>query len=174
MRTGMTGIFMLCGGAVLTGGAIAATPEDMLDVYRAAAATAPGFRDFSAERGRQFYLRRHQGPNGEHACASCHGPDPAQAMSGHGGSLRAECPACHITPPDRAASRPGARAEIRPLAPSANPARFTDPDRTELWFDVNCFYVLGRSCTAREKGDLLQYLLGIGAGSPGPAPATTP
>ena len=169
-----TRMLLLLGSVVLGSGAMAATPEDMLAAYRAAAATNPGFGGFSSERGRRFYLRRHQGPNGEHACASCHGQDPTQAMSGHGGSLRAECPACHITPPDPSGPRPGARTEILPLAPAANPARFTDPDRTELWFDVTCFYVLGRPCTAGEKGDLLQYLLSLGSGAPRLAPTSPP
>jgi len=174
MRTRTSRALLLLGGVFLTTGTMAATPEEMLAAYRAAAATAPGFKGLSSERGRQFYLRRHQGPNGEHACASCHGPDPTQEMAGHSGNVRAECPACHITPPDPATPRPGARTEILPLAPAANPARFTDPDRTELWFDVNCFYVLGRTCTATEKGDLLQYLLGLGPTTPAPAPAMTP
>jgi hypothetical protein len=174
MRIGMIVTLLFSGVVIAAEGATAATPEEMLGIYRAAAATAPGFRGFSSERGREFYLRRRNGPNGEHACASCHGPDPTRAMSGHSGEIRAECPACHITPPDHATPRPGARTEIRPLAPAANPARFTDPDRTELWFDVNCFYVLGRTCTAAEKGDLLEYLLSLGTGAHPTAPATTP
>ena len=41
----------------------------------------------------------------------------------------------------------------------ANPRRFTDPDLVERWFRLNCSYVLKRSCTAIEKGNVLAWLL---------------
>lgn len=139
----------------------AMTPEDLLGVYRSAAETDPAFRGFSVDRGRAFYHARVKGPNGEHSCSGCHGPDPRTTVDGHGPGVRADCKACHLT--DSAV--PGERAKIRrdipAMAPSVNPARFTDADKAELWFDVNCFYVLGRPCTAREKGDFLVYLLSV-------------
>lgn len=141
--------------------ASAITPEQLLEVYRAAAATAPHFRGFSADRGRAFYEAKVAGPNGEHSCTSCHGPDPRATIDGHGGTIRAECRACHLTDSTKPGERTKVRRHIRPLAPSANPDRFTDPDKVELWFDVNCFYVLGRACSAQEKGDVLTYLLSV-------------
>ncbi|MBI1397459.1 MAG: DUF1924 domain-containing protein [Betaproteobacteria bacterium] len=142
--------------------AMAMSPQELLEIYRKAAASTPGFAGFSAERGKAFYLKEVKGPNGEHSCSSCHSPDPTETVFGHSGSIRAECTACHISG-IRAPGRPGSiRKDIKPLAPIANADRFTDPDKTELWFEVNCFYVLGRGCTAQEKGDLLTYLLSVG------------
>jgi hypothetical protein len=51
---------------------------------------------------------------------------------------------------------------IEPLAPAANPTRFTSPARVEKWFGRNCNDVLGRACTAQEKGDVLAWLLSLG------------
>ena len=45
------------------------------------------------------------------------------------------------------------------MAASANPKRFTDAIEVEKWFKRNCGDVLGRECTAIEKGDVLAYLL---------------
>ncbi len=46
------------------------------------------------------------------------------------------------------------------MAVSKNPARYTDPDNVEKWFGRNCSDVLGRACTAREKGDFITYMMG--------------
>jgi hypothetical protein len=51
---------------------------------------------------------------------------------------------------------------IEPLAPAANPERFTRSDKVEKWFKRNCNDVLGRSCTAQEKGDVLAWLMSLG------------
>lgn len=140
--------------------AAAQSPQALLEVYRDLAAKAdPGFRGFSAERGMAFYFRKHAGSTGERACASCHGPDPRKGMDGHSGAARADCTACHPGGPEPGRTRPALRREILPLAPSAEPARFTDFTHAELWFDINCTYVLGRRCTAAEKGDLITWLL---------------
>ena len=40
--------------------------------------------------------------------------------------------------------------------------RFTRPDKVEKWFRRNCNDVLGRACTASEKGDVLAYLMSLG------------
>lgn len=139
---------------------VAQTPEDLLAFYgRLTLASDPGFAGFSPARGEAFFLQQHHGPNGEHACANCHSPDPRETVFGHGGAIRAECVACHPGGIGRPGDRTRIRRDIRPLAPGANPARFADPGKAELWFDVNCFYVLGRACSAAEKGDVLAWLL---------------
>ena len=48
-----------------------------------------------------------------------------------------------------------------PIDPMSAPGRFTDPAKVEKWFKRNCSDVLGRECTALEKGDSLAYLLGL-------------
>lgn len=97
-----------------------------------ARASAPGFSGFDATRGRALYESRF---GREWSCASCHGASP----TGRGEHAVTGKP-------------------IDPLAPSANPARFTRADRVEKWFRRNCGEVLGRPCTAQEKGDLLAWL----------------
>lgn len=142
--------------------ASAAQPEDFLASYaRGARAESPDFAGFSAERGRAFYLKVHRGPSGEHACFQCHSADPRQTVEGHSGAVRADCAACHPGSTGMKSDRSRIRRDIKPLAPSANPARFTDPDKVALWFDANCFYVVGRACTATEKGDVLTWLLSV-------------
>ena len=138
------------------------SPEALLDWYATLARQSdPEFQGFSADRGNAFYNRAVAGPNGEHSCALCHSPDPKETVFGHSGAIRAECAACHVGGMPRPADRGHIRRDIEPMAPSANPDRFTNPGKSELWFDVNCFYVLGRACSAREKGDFLAYLLSV-------------
>ncbi len=46
------------------------------------------------------------------------------------------------------------------LAATANPKRFTDLAKVEKRFERDCVNVLGRACTAREKGDFITFLAG--------------
>lgn len=91
------------------------------------------FPGFSAQRGREFFTSRH---GSDWSCASCHTDNPLGAGR-------------H--------ARTG--KDIAPLAPGANSKRFTDAAKVEKWFKRNCSDVLNRACTAREKGDVLQYLM---------------
>ncbi|MBP2295448.1 DUF1924 domain-containing protein [Azospirillum rugosum] len=111
----------------------------ILDGYAAQAkAEAPSFAGFSADRGRALYLGPHAGGKGDaNACAACHTPNPA-ATGRHAKTGRA----------------------IEPMAVSANPRRFTDRAEVEKRFDRDCPNVLGRACTAAEKGDFITYLAG--------------
>lgn len=96
------------------------------------ASGAPG----DAERGRLFFTSRH---GGEWSCASCHHDAPLTTGK-HAKTGKA----------------------IDPIAPVANTAAFTDAGRVDKWFRRNCKDVLGRECSAREKADVLAYLLGLG------------
>jgi hypothetical protein len=113
--------------------------DAILAGYAAKAAEAePGFTGFSAERGRALYLGPHQGGSGEaNACAACHTSDPRRqgqhVKTGRG---------------------------IEPMAVSANPTRFTDARDVEKRFSRDCKNVLGRACTAAEKGDFITFLAG--------------
>jgi len=93
---------------------------------------------FSVERGRAFFQSTH---GNEWSCASCHTQDPA-ASGRHAKTSKA----------------------IAPLAPAANPERFTSTAEAEKWFKRNCNDVLGRACTAQEKGDVLAYLMQVTPG----------
>ena len=111
--------------------------EDLLGRYAAdARVSSPQFSGFSAARGetlhrRQFALGKPDTP----ACTSCHGSDA------------------------RGAGRTPAGKAIEPVAVSASASRYTDPAKVEKWFKRNCSEVLGRECTALEKGDWLTYMM---------------
>jgi cytochrome b len=115
------------------GTAEAATP--VLSQYQARAqAEDPSFKGFDAERGRALYTEEHPGKNGNVSCVTCHKADARQEGRSPVGKV------------------------IEPLAPSANPQRFTDLAKSDKWFDRNCKQVFGRTCTARERGDVVTYL----------------
>jgi cytochrome c peroxidase len=89
----------------------------------------------SAARGAALYRTDHPGRNARPvSCSSCHTDSPKQ--------------------PGR--TRVGKR--IEPLAPAANPERFTDAAKVEKWFRRNCQDVLQRECSAQEKGDFIFWL----------------
>jgi hypothetical protein len=125
---------------VLSGLAIqpaqAETPNQILSVVESSAKAASGFRGFSAANGERFFKATH---GNDWSCASCHTEDPA----GSGKHAKTN-------------------KVIKPLAPSANAERLTDPAKVEKWFKRNCNDVLGRVCTPQEKGDVIAYLLTIG------------
>ena len=117
--------------------AAAVTPADFQQSFETAARQeAAGFAGFSAQRGAAFFKTTH---GREWSCASCHTPNPTAT----GRHAKTDKP-------------------IAPLAPSANAERFTRPDKVEKWFRRNCNDVLGRACTASEKGDVLAYLMSLG------------
>ncbi len=130
LLTGMLALLSL----TATQAALAVTPTEILSSLEATAKqTDRGVRSFSAQRGGQFFKATHAN---EWSCASCHGND-ATATGKHAKTGKA----------------------IEPLAPASNAKRFTDPAKVEKWFKRNCNDVLGRACTAQEKGDVLAYLL---------------
>ncbi|MFB3819324.1 MAG: DUF1924 domain-containing protein [Candidatus Methylomirabilales bacterium] len=109
----------------------------LADLLAQAKKDEPGFTGFSAERGAAFYRTTHKGGKpGTSSCTACHGSDPQ----------------------GRGQTRAG--KAIEPMAVSKNPTRYTSRDDVEKWFTRNCNDVLGRACTAKEKGDFLTYMLG--------------
>lgn len=112
----------------------AETPADFLKEFETAARAADaGFKGFSAQRGEQLFKATH---GGEWSCASCHTQNPA-AIGKHAKTGK----------------------EVAPLAPAANAERFASPAKVEKWFKRNCNDVLGRACSAQEKGDVLAWLV---------------
>ncbi len=117
-----------------SGIAMAASPPELAAGYAAEAARqSPGFQP-SARRGAEFYARRFAVSEKMPACAACHTDSPLQAGR-HAVTGKA----------------------IRPLAPRAETARFTDPAKVEKWFRRNCSEVLGRACSAAEKADFILF-----------------
>jgi hypothetical protein len=71
------------------------------------------------------------------------------------------CASCHENPPNHDTKHIVTGKVIKPLAPSANPARFTDDAKVDKWFKRNCNDVLGRDCSAQEKADVLAWLMSV-------------
>jgi hypothetical protein len=114
----------------------AETPAEILAMIKSEAAGTAGFQGFSTTRGETFFKAKH---GGEWSCSSCHTDNPA-AQGKHAKTEKV----------------------IKPLAPSANPERFTEVKKVEKWFKRNCNDVLDRECTAQEKGDVMTYLMAVG------------
>ncbi|MFC5300247.1 DUF1924 domain-containing protein [Azospira restricta] len=134
-RTLHTAILAALAAPLLAAAAPAAIDARLADYAAAAKAADPAFAGFSAERGRALHERSFAGGKPETpACTSCHGKDA------------------------RAAGRTPAGKAVEAMALSASPARYADPAKVEKWFRRNCNEVLGRECTAQEKGDWLSYM----------------
>ncbi len=118
--------------------ALAETEHPLLAGYAAQARQQdPAFAGFSAERGEALYVAEEQRNGKTMSCATCHTADPRQAGK---------------TPAHR---------KVDPLAPVANPERFTNLKKVEKWFRRNCDDVFARECTAQEKGDFIAWITGL-------------
>jgi hypothetical protein len=124
--------------AMLTGSVLSADPRRdaiLAEFLAQAKKDEAGFTRFVAERGAAFYRTTHPGGK-QGSCTSCHGNSPL----------------------DQGKTRAG--KDIDPMAVSKSPARYTDRATVEKWFTRNCQDVLGRACTAKEKGDFITYMMG--------------
>ncbi len=70
------------------------------------------------------------------------------------------CITCHTTNL-KGMGRTRVGKPIDPMAISANRSRLTDQKKAAKWFRRNCKSVLGRECSAKEKADIIAYLLSI-------------
>ena len=111
--------------------------EAVLDAYaQQAKREAPDFTGFDAARGQALHTRAWaSGKADTPACTSCHGDDV------------------------RASGRTRTGKAIEPMAVSRSAERYTDAEKVEKWFKRNCTEVIGRACSAREKGDWLTYVM---------------
>lgn len=96
----------------------------------------PNFAGLSATDGETFFKRELTIKGKPVACASCHTANPADAGR-------------HVV-----TGKP-----IRPLSPVVNDKRFADLDKVEKNFTSHCNDIIGRDCTAQEKGDYIMFLL---------------
>jgi mono/diheme cytochrome c family protein len=114
---------------------LASAANPIQDSYRAQARQEnPAFKDFSAAAGQKLYNSK----GAELSCASCHTDSPLAA-----------------------GKHAKTNKDILPLAPAANPKRFSDAAQVEKWFKRNCNEVLSRACSAQEKGDFMAYVLSV-------------
>ena len=77
------------------------------------------------------------------------------------GPNQLSCASCHTDSPKNVGKHAKTNKPIEPMAPSANPKRFTDSAQVEKWFKRNCNDALGRACTTQEKGDFVTYMLSV-------------
>ena len=109
----------------------------LADLLLQAKAADSGFGGFAAERGKNLFLSSPaSGKPDTPSCTTCHTPSP------------------------QGIGKTRAGKEIKPMAVSVNSARYTDPAEVEKWFGRNCNSVLGRDCTATEKGDFITFMAG--------------
>jgi mono/diheme cytochrome c family protein len=127
--------FLFCLGVLLLGTPLAVMADTPAQILARLQADAGGAA--SVERGRQLYHGKFPGEKAE-SCSSCHTANPKE-----GGR--------HVR----------TNKAIEPLAPSANPERFTDMAKVEKWFKRNCNEVLNRACTPQEKADFAAYVLSV-------------
>lgn len=92
----------------------------------------------SADAGRAFFVKKVEVNGKDLSCSACHTDNPANTGK-HNETGNA----------------------IKPLAPSANPARFSDRNKAEKGFTKHCRDLYSKDCTAQEKGDFITYLLTI-------------
>jgi Domain of unknown function (DUF1924) len=129
-------ILALLVGAVPYAAANAARDALLAELAAQAKAADAAFTGFSTERGAQFYAAKHAGGKPETpSCTTCHNTSPHQPGKTRVGK------------------------DIAPMAVSKTPDRYTDPEKVATWFRRNCTSVLGRECTAVEKGDFLTFML---------------
>jgi len=116
----------------------AAAQKPLLDAYSVAAkAENTGFSGFSTERGKAFFLAKHDAASETPSCTTCHTTDPTKSGQTRAGK------------------------DIAPMAVSKTPDRYTDAEKVEKWFTRNCQSVLGRACTAQEKGDFITFMASL-------------
>lgn len=135
----MRSVLILMAALLASAPTLAMTQQELLQQFVAQARQEnPAFTGFSAELGANFF----------------------RAERKHSEGKQVSCTTCHTTDP-RNQGKTRANKVIEPLAPIANPQRFTDPAKVEKWFGRNCKDVLERVCTTQEKGDFIQYLVSI-------------
>lgn len=113
--------------------------EALLADFATQAKTEDGaFAGFSAERGEALFRTRWAG----------------------GDERTPSCTACHTENPRQAGRNAKTGRPIDPVAVSVKADRFTDAEKVEKQFRRDCESVLGRACTAREKGDYITFMKG--------------
>ena len=128
---------LLLGLSAFTAQADVATAQKLADKYLVIAkAVDANSTGLSVSDGKAFFSREITVKGKPVACASCHTSNPAD------------------TGKNIVTGKP-----IRPLSPLVNAKRFTSVEKVEKEFTDHCNDVIGRDCTAQEKGNFIAYLL---------------
>jgi hypothetical protein len=127
------------GLSALNANADVETAQKLADKYAVIAKNiTPTSTGLSSDDGKAFFNRELTIKGKPVACASCHTANPADTGK-------------HVV-----TGKP-----IRPLAPGANEKRFASIDKVEKNFTKHCNDIIGRDCTAQEKGNFIAYLLTV-------------
>jgi len=134
-----TMLAVLLSFSAISAHADAVTAQKLADKYATIAKNInPNSTGLSADDGKDFFNREITIKGKQVACASCHTANPADNGK-------------HIV-----TGKP-----IRPLSPNANEKRFASIDKVEKNFTKHCNDIIGRDCTAQEKGNFIAYLLSV-------------
>jgi hypothetical protein len=129
----------LIGFGALNANADVETAQKLADKYSVIAKNInPASTGLSSDDGKAFFNRELTIKGKPVACASCHTANPADNGK-------------HVV-----TGKP-----IRPLAPSVNEKRFASIDKVEKNFTKHCNDIIGRDCTAQEKGNFIAYLITV-------------
>lgn len=134
------GCFLAMGLAHAEGGFTTRQAEVMNQLLAGYAKSAKlgGASAFSATTGREFYRQPRTLHQQDYACSACHTDNPKQ-------------PGKHIE----------TKKPIKPLAPAANPDRFTSAKKVEKSFSEHCFDLYDRDCRPEEKGNFIAFLMTV-------------
>ena len=113
--------------------------DDLINHYASLAKSeSQSFVAFDPDRGKKLFLKQFStGKIDTPSCTTCHTNDPTQPGETRAGKA------------------------IDPMAVSMSPERYQTLKKAEKWFGRNCRSVLGRECTAIEKGDFLSFMKGL-------------
>lgn len=130
-------LFVVVAGAASPASGQSARDAVLAGYLAEAKAAEPGLAGFSAARGEALFRAKHAGGKADTpSCTTCHGDKPAAA----GQNVKTG-------------------KAIEPMAASRNPQRYTNAEDVEKWFVRNCKEVIGRTCTPKEKGDFIAFML---------------
>jgi len=81
-----------------------------------------------------------------------------QKFIGNKPYAKRSCTTCHGTNVTLMGKHIKTNKQIKPMAVSINPQRFTKKSKVDKWFLRNCKWTMGRECTQQEKTNITAYL----------------
>jgi hypothetical protein len=93
-----------------------------------------------ADAGRAFYIKKVVVKGKNLSCSACHTDNPAK-QGKHNESGRI----------------------LQPLAPAANPNRFSDRSKSERAFMMHCKDLYDKDCSPQDKANFMHYLVSVKA-----------
>lgn len=138
MQKTSTALFALLGLISFSAQADVVTAQQAANDYGLFAQRLNPDVELSAEAGRAFYTKKVIVAGKDLSCSACHTENPAN-------------PGKHNT----------TGKNIKPMAPSVNPKRFSDINQSEKKFSEHCKDLYGKNCSPADKANFVSYLLTI-------------